>query len=430
LETRTWNLASKITFRFAFLYFVLYTADVPMQFVPISALQHLFRKYNALWEKLGQWVGRDVLHMQHDFTQVVVNPLGGSHDTTLIYLEALCYLLFAVMGTLLWSILDRKRANYIRLHAWLMLYLRLMLAIALIAYGSVKIFPAQFPEPSLSRLLQRYGNTSPTNLLWTFMGASRLYSFFAGAVELLGALLLLVPGLGTLGALISIGALTNVLLLNFGYDVAVKLAIINWLLMAVFIVAPDCKRLLNVFVLNRSVEAVTPTPLFRRKRLEVLAVTLPLVFGLLLVSFRLYRSQQAAAWVVANRKTAPLYGIWLVNDFKIDGKPESAAGHDPVAWRLMVIDSKTDGMIESVKGTDRLVLLHFDTDNKAFNMTMNDRSGWIANFTYNDNLPGVLVLTGTVDGHLVNATLQRQDDSKFLLKNRPFRWTQETADNH
>ena len=93
--------------------------------------------------------------------------------------------MFAVAGTLLWSVLDRNRPNYSCLHAWLMVYLRMILAIALINYGAVKAFPAQFPEPSLSRLLERYGNTSPTNLLWTFMGASQTYSFFAGAIELL-----------------------------------------------------------------------------------------------------------------------------------------------------------------------------------------------------------------------------------------------------
>ncbi len=286
METRTWNPATKIAFRFAFLYFVLYTAYVPLQFIPIAGLQSLFQKYDALWQKLAEWLGRDILHVQHDFTKAVFNPPGGSHDTTLIYLEALCYLLLAAMGALVWSLLDRKRPNYEYLHGWLLVYLRLVLSIAMINYGSVKIFPAQFPEPSLSRLMQRYGNSSPTNLLWTFMGTSPSYSFFAGTVELMGALLLLVPRLATLGALITIGALSNVLMLNFGYDVAVKLATIHWLLMAGFIVAPDFNRLMDFFVLNRRVEAAATRPLFQRKRLEVAAITLQLVFGFLFVSVR------------------------------------------------------------------------------------------------------------------------------------------------
>ena len=62
-------------------------------------------------------------------------------------------------------------------------------------------------------------------------------------------------------------------------------------------------------------------------------------------------------------------------------------------------------------------------------MTMNGPPEWVAQFNYDNHLPGLLVLTGTMDGHFINATLQKEDDSKFLLKNRPFRWIQETGDN-
>ena len=430
METPRWNLGTKVAFRFLFIYFPLYTTEVPMQFVPISGMQHLFDKYTAMWRAIAIWLGQHVLHVQHNFSANVFNPMGGSHDTTIIYLESFSYLVFAALGTLIWSVLDRKRANYSYLHSWLMLYLRIMLAIALVNYGSYKIFPAQFPEPSLSRLVQRYGNTSPTNLLWTFMGASPVYSWFAGFVELLGALLLLIPGLATLGALMAFGALTNVLMLNFGYDVAVKLATIHWLVMAAFIMAPDIEALTNFFVLHRSAQASSEPPLFQRKWLQLAAVTLPLVFGLLFIGFRLHRSQQLAAYVENSRKSAPLYGIWLVNDFQVDGKRESDPLTDPLAWKRMIVASNTDGMIEAVAGPDRQVSLHFDTPKKAFNMTMNDRPGWTAAFNYDDRLPGMLIVSGTIDGHVIRATLQKEDDSKFLLRNRPFRWIQETADNH
>ena len=106
-----------------------------------------------------------------------------------------------------------------------MVYLRLVLAATMIPYGAAKIFPWQFPAPTLSKLIQRYGDSSPMGLLWTFMGASRSYSFFGGATELLAGMLLVVPRLATLGALVCIGVMSNVLMLNLGYDVPVKLGL-------------------------------------------------------------------------------------------------------------------------------------------------------------------------------------------------------------
>ena len=174
----------------------------------------------------------------------------------------------------------------------------------------------------------------------------------------MAALLLLIPRFATLGALIALGALGNVLMLNFGYDVPVKLATIHWLLMAGFILAPDLRGLTNFFVLHRSAQEVSAPPLFRRRWLEITAIALQLAFGLLFMGFKLYR-QQHAMDVERDRKSAPLYGIWLVNSFKIDGKPDSVVA-DTLAWRRMVVSSSTDGMIESTSGPDRQVLVHFD----------------------------------------------------------------------
>src|SRR5215469_2793011 len=93
----------------------------------------------------------------------------------------------------------------------------------MLGYGVKKLVGAQFPGPSLSRLMQPFGQASPLGLMWTFMGASQLYSFFAGMGETVGGALVLVPRLVTLGALISLAMTTNVLVLNLCYDVPRKI---------------------------------------------------------------------------------------------------------------------------------------------------------------------------------------------------------------
>jgi uncharacterized membrane protein YphA (DoxX/SURF4 family) len=283
-------------------------------------LPQILDKYNSLWNAVVPWVSNGVLNLRHDFTRGYLNTASGSKDTAFVYVQVLCYLVIAVVATIVWSLLDRRRPNYEWMHKWFIVYLRLVLAVGMIPYGVLKMFPLQFPAPSLSRLLQTYGDSSPMGLMWTFMGASRSYSFFGGAAEVLAGILLVIPRLATLGALVCIGVMSNVLMLNLGYDVPVKLGSIHLLLMAGIVVAPDLRRLADFFVLNRRVEPANARPLFRVKWLNRSAVALQVAFGVVLLSYNLYQSNQKAKHLVEFRENSPLYGIWSVDEFKVDGQ--------------------------------------------------------------------------------------------------------------
>ena len=56
----------------------------------------------------------------------------------------------------------------------------------------------------------------------------------------------------TLGALIVAFVMTNVVMLNFCYDVPVKLFSLHILAFALFLVAPDAKRLVTFFLSPRT----------------------------------------------------------------------------------------------------------------------------------------------------------------------------------
>ena len=109
---------NRIAFRFFFIYFVLFTADVPIQFVPIPFLQAIAGRYFAWLQLTSRWVGENLLGMREAFSHFVVNPPGGSHDQAVAWVESVVYLGVAVVGTVLWSWLDRKRPNYTTLYSW------------------------------------------------------------------------------------------------------------------------------------------------------------------------------------------------------------------------------------------------------------------------------------------------------------------------
>ena len=429
METARWHLGTKIAFRFAFIYFLLYTLWLPFYLVPIPPLPQLYDKYKSLWDAIVPWVSNQVLHLQHDFSNDFLNTAGGSQDTTAAYIKVLCYLVIAAVATFIWSLLDGNRPNYGWMHKWFIVYLRLALACTMIPYGMAKIFPTQFPAPPLSRLLQTYGDSSPMGLLWTFMGASRTYSFFGGATEVLAGMLLVIPRLATLGALVCIGVMSNVLMLNLGYDVPVKLGSIHLLLMAGFVVAPDWRRLADFFALNRRVEPAVARPLFRSKWLNRSAIALQVAFGVVLLTFNLYHDDQRTKQVVEFRQNTPLYGIWSVDELKVDGNVGPPPLTNQAGWQRIVIESRTDGMVEPVRGPNQSLMLHFDALKKGFSMTSPADPGWLAEFTYENPRPDLLILTGKIGGHAASATLHKEDESEFFLKSRGFHWIQEVAVN-
>lgn len=158
-----------------------------------------------------------------------------------------CQVWLAAGVALVWSVIDRRRMEYRVLLEWLRRTVSLLLAYVLFSYGTDKVFPPQFGRLSQVRLSERVGDLDRFNMRWTFMAASTPYTVFSGAMEILAGLLLLVRRSETAGALLSIGVLTNVLVLNLAYDLPVKLLSSHLLPFALFLpgLLPDSRSLFS-----------------------------------------------------------------------------------------------------------------------------------------------------------------------------------------
>ena len=161
-----WTPARRVLFRFVFAYLMLYIFPFLVDWGPGEA-------YVKFWEDLVPRVGRRVFH-----AEATVHPTG-SGDTAFDYVGVFCLAVLATAATAAWTLLDRKRAAYPTLARWLRVYVRFYLASAMFTYGASKVIKTQFPNPTLDRLLQPFGDASPMGLLWTFMGASAAYNIFS-----------------------------------------------------------------------------------------------------------------------------------------------------------------------------------------------------------------------------------------------------------
>jgi hypothetical protein len=109
-----WSLAAKVGFRFSFLYLMLYmcfngNVTVFTILEPFPELfnwiaKHLFVPFGML----TQWWAVKAFHL----TGIAATwHNDGSGDTLLNFMLCVTFLGLAVVGTLVWSVVDRRRAN-------------------------------------------------------------------------------------------------------------------------------------------------------------------------------------------------------------------------------------------------------------------------------------------------------------------------------
>lgn len=233
-----------------------------------------------LWDPLIQWVGRTLLRLPGPVPVAVT----GSGDRTADYIHVGCAIVAAFAGAAVWTLFDRTSKHDKAIYEVLRVGVRYYLAMTMFVYGFAKVFHQQMPPLSSYRLNETYGDSSPMGLLWAFIGYSAGYSFFAGAAEVLGGALVLFRRTTTLGALVIAAVMLNVELLNLNYDVAVKLGVAHLLLMAFVLLAPDFRRLADLFLLNRPTQTVDLSRSWPRPWMHSAALVLKAIVVVLLVA--------------------------------------------------------------------------------------------------------------------------------------------------
>jgi hypothetical protein len=150
-----WSPARRVLFRFFTAYVLLALFPVPLGSLPgVDGVANFLDVPRRL---LAVWVGKYLfqLNVTHCSSQF-------SSDTTCGYVGSFCLLSLAAAATIVWSVLDRRRTEYRRLHDWLRVYVRYALAAMMFVYGMAKIVKVQFPFPGPVDLLQPLGDLSLT----------------------------------------------------------------------------------------------------------------------------------------------------------------------------------------------------------------------------------------------------------------------------
>jgi len=413
-----WNGFKKLVFRFCFLYFALYIFFTPNNELPV--INSIYEALNSLLHRFIPWFAKHVF----GYRKTVTIFTNGSGDTTYDYLLWLFGLTLALAGTIAWTLLDRKRKEYHALYYWIRVLVRYYLFYTMINYGFFKIVKVQFPFPSLYRLTEPYGDSSPMGLAWTYMGYSGTYNYFTGFAELLGGILLLFRRTTTIGAIVCLGVMTNVFMINMGYDVPVKLLSFNTILMCLFLLGKDSIRLTDFFIRNKDTPAARLSyPHFNKKlRNSLRAVKLLLVVSLVWLT-------ASEAWEFQHKygdkaPHPPLYGIYYTETFLRNNTPVPPLTTDSTRWNRLIITNKDYAAIRLMN--DSTLNYHFKIDTAAKTALLYSLSDTLnkSRLTYTKNT-AYLTLTGKLGSDTVFIKLKKYDEKRFRLISRGFHWVNE-----
>ena len=197
-------------------------------------------------------------------------------DSVHLYLQSA---LLGILALIIALVLVRLKKAHLAL-PWIRAVITFTLAFFLLKYGIEKWTRLQFPVPPPNILHAEIGSLDKDILFWSLMGSSKAYAGFMGFIEILAGTFLFFKKTRFIGGYLALGVFANVLALNIGFDITVKLLSFGLLLGSMFIIAPSAKPLFQLLssssILAIESDSVEIKPMLYRA-LKGFAVTLILI---------------------------------------------------------------------------------------------------------------------------------------------------------
>ncbi len=431
-ESRAWSGFQKWIFRFFFSWFVLMVFPFPADSIPfLSQLMGLnetlgtwYGKITGAYFEFCKWLIPWLASHVYGIKEPITNFTNGSGDTHYDYLLYGTMLLLALVASIIWSVIDRKRASYNQAYYWLRTGGRYFLGGAMLGYGFAKVFHLQMPFPYLSQLVQLFGDKSPMGLTWSYIGYSKTYSAFTGWGEVIGGLLLFFRRTTLVGALIVAVIMLNVFVINMSYDVPVKLFSFFLFFLSLLLLIPDRKRISAVFFRNQSAAAVQyPEPGLSRKwsigaRIYKVLFLLAALFG------NIYSSMDAIKEYGDERPRPPLYGIYNIETAVKNNDTLPLLMTDTTLWKQLVVQFKDFAIVKNMRDTTSSI--NFRVDTAMHQVTLFKNSDTLNKWHWNYAADSThLRFWGKRNEDSIRLVYRKYDINRFRLVNRGFHWINE-----
>lgn len=391
-------------------YIVVYAFPTPFSHIPYFN-EFILKYIVAIRDAFTILIARSVLG-HPDF---VKPPMNGSGDTSFHYMELVSFPILALILAVLMLIFFRKKPWLTKVFSWSLIYARYHVGLILISYGVIKFMIGQFPSPGIYTLEQTFGDSSPMGLAWRFLGYSDTYKAFMGLSEVTAGFLLLFRRTATLGALLSIAVTTNIVLVNFSFDVPVKLMSSHLLFFSILILLQSAKALIDFFILQKPSRLQTPAIAWKTSSQRNLWLAGKILFAGLLPLFMV--AGHFIAQPMMRRRANPWEGAYT---FSQNNLPDSAG----VYWTNVMIDQNRLEVKTSGKNNHYYTIQDYNEDGDIYFVSRGKQED-----------PHLLQILETPDGEYqllvtlgekqTDITAKRKKRSDYLLMQRGFNWVNE-----
>jgi uncharacterized membrane protein YphA (DoxX/SURF4 family) len=357
------------------------------------------------------WLCKNIFHQN----QVEYIQMTGSGDTTLDYWVVIVNIGLAAVAALVILLADKKQRTFKDFHWFTVVIVRYYVAMIMLSYGFAKLHNGQFPPNSIGRLEEKIGDMSPMGVVWTMMGASTGYTFVSGLLEAIGGLLLLFRRTKTFGALFSMTVMINVALLNFFYDVPVKIFSSHIVLFCVFIVSGDAITLYRFFVLHQ------PSQLRFKKRTSDKKWKRITLTGLkwLVVAFFIWSSSSVLFYTPP---AVPMEGAYSVDKFIINN--QEMPSNDSFGWKKILISYPGRTNIILNNDSTKAFQSVLDTGKRTLMLRKTDEQNIYAYLHYNTQKDSI-IFTGNRGSDSIKIKTIRKKKEDYPLNKRGFHWINE-----
>lgn len=329
VHTQKWTLLQRIAFRVSFIFFIIISIpNSVLWYKHIFAINWLNLDYRDLYDicRFGSgvsWFGRSTFGSRLEGYSIWVNTF-----------------FFALFVGLLWTgvakLLKKERTSYNRLYYWLNVIVRYRAGLGIIGFGFTKLFPVQMPYPSYGILDTDYGDLTAQKIFWLSFGIVPWYQVFAGVLEVTAGTLLLFRRSVAIGAVLLVGALGAIVVVNFAYDGGVHVYSSYFVLLSLFLLVPYFGPYYQVFIREQPARVVLFFPSFKGRLNEIriglkgviIFIFLIVFFYLQYVDFRYdpYKQPSTAG-------LQALRGNYDVTEFRLNGQVRPFNPYDSLRWQ-------------------------------------------------------------------------------------------------
>lgn len=421
-QSPVWRSYEKAIFRVIFIYFFIQAVPLDWKFY-----RELF---SVNWAQL--YYG-DIFNLAH------YAPRFFSGSQT--FANWAIVLGIAVAGAVLWTYFDRNRqTGYNKLYYWIRVIVRYRLAIGILVYGFIKVFPLQAPYPSISNLNTDYGDFNRWKIFSLSLGIVPSYEFFLGLVEVTLGILLLFRKTASIAAFIFLIFAGNVFISNIAYEGGEYIYSLYLITLAFFILAFDLRRIINLLILQKPTAPNRFKPIFTlpwQKYGRLTLKTAVIFVFVILYGFRTRSGYIHDPYQYPQEPGLPGFaGLYNVSEFKLNQQSIPYSLTDPRRWqdvvfekwntisirsnRPVILDSTNTDRI-SRNDADRSYELQGSGSRHYYSYEVDSVNQTLLLRNRNKNYPGEtlqLQYGQTGDGQLTLAGIDHNKDSVYAVLGR------------